>query len=57
MYLTQLGCMTTAVNSDGIKETKFSLDVLIPNLIAAGLGFCLTYFIVGDMILGGKKNA
>lgn len=55
-FLKQLACCKATTNGDGSVSYAFSLDVLVPNLISAGAGFCLGFFLVADMIPGIKPN-
>lgn len=54
-FLKQLCCQKGNANSQGEIVYTFSLDVLIPNAIAFGGGFCLEWFLLHDVMFGGKK--
>lgn len=54
-FLKQLTCCKGTPDSTGAIQYTFSLDVLVPNAIAFAGGFCLEWFILDDIMFGGKK--
>lgn len=53
-FLKQLACMKAVPDSTGAITYSFSLDVLLANGVSFAAGFCLEWFLLHDVIFGGK---
>lgn len=55
-YVKQICCLKATTDGSGKITYTFSLDVLVPNLLCAAVGYLSGHFIFADMILnkGGK---